>query len=99
MRLCIALSLLSTLIMGFGQDKSPEFTIEVKYDNRYISDTANVVQLDKWPKPIAIENPKYPESARKMGVEGWVTIRVLVDENGKVSDANIQKVGLNKSIQ
>lgn len=33
--------------------------------------------------------PKYPEIARKMGKEGLVVLRVLVDENGRVKEVQV----------
>lgn len=35
--------------------------------------------------------PKYPESARKLGKEGFVLLRVLIDEKGTVRDVQIIK--------
>jgi periplasmic protein TonB len=54
------------------------------------------VAYDEPPTPIggfaAIQrNLKYPEIARKAGVEGRVVANVLIDENGRVVDAKILK--------
>ncbi|MBD3377065.1 TonB family protein [candidate division KSB1 bacterium] len=54
------------------------------------------VAYDEPPQPIggfpAIQrNLKYPEIARKAGVEGRVVVNVLIDENGRVVDAKILK--------
>ena len=54
------------------------------------------VAYDEPPQPIggfaAIQrNLKYPEIARKAGVEGRVVVNVLIDESGRVVDAKILK--------
>lgn len=36
------------------------------------------------PQMISFSQPEYPEIARNAGIEGRVTIQVIVDENGKV---------------
>jgi len=42
------------------------------------------IPLDVQPTPIKVVEPKYPEPARKAGVEGTVSVKALVDEEGKV---------------
>ncbi len=44
---------------------------------------------EKKPKPLSIPAPKYPESARRAGIEGDVIIKVLVDVDGSILDARI----------
>lgn len=41
------------------------------------------------PEPIKTVLPEYPEVARKAGLEGKVTIAVIVDENGNVIHAEV----------
>ena len=38
-----------------------------------------------------VSNLKYPESARRLGIEGKVFVSFVVDENGDISDAVIMK--------
>jgi protein TonB len=43
--------------------------------------------------PVLLEHPKlrYPKEAKKQKIEGVVRVRVLVDENGKVVDAELEE--------
>jgi TonB family protein len=43
------------------------------------------VQLKAIKTPVA----PYPEEARKKGIEGKVTLSIIVDERGKVSEAKV----------
>ncbi len=60
-------------------------------------ESSNVfVAYDEAPQPIggiaAIQRKlKYPEIARKAGIEGKVIVNILVDEKGKVIDARVLK--------
>ena len=40
-------------------------------------------------KPFGNKKPVYPTLARKAGIEGWVKVKVLVDEKGKVLQYNV----------
>jgi TonB family protein len=44
---------------------------------------------EKKPKPLSIPAPKYPELARRAGIEGDVIIKVLVNIDGSILDAII----------
>ena len=41
------------------------------------------------PKPITPISPEYPELARKAGIEGTVWVKILIDKQGNVRDAQI----------
>jgi len=43
------------------------------------------------PRPIHRPRPKYPRSARRRGLEGTVTLRVLVDTRGRVGKCRVHK--------
>ena len=43
------------------------------------------------PVPIKAPEPDFPESLRKRGVEGIVSINCEIDEEGNVSDATVTK--------
>jgi TonB family protein len=54
------------------------------------------------PKLVSSPKPEYPPMARRLGVQGVVTVGVLVDENGQVQDVRMegpipQKVGINEA--
>jgi len=44
----------------------------------------DVSEVDLVPTPLDKPAPEYPPLARKLRFEGTVTLRLLVDENGKV---------------
>lgn len=46
-------------------------------------------QLDTIPLPTFKRSPRYPYRAKRMGLEGKVTITFIVDKDGKVSDITI----------
>lgn len=45
----------------------------------------NTATQDAPPKAISTPDPPYPEEARKKGIEGKVTLRIVIDAQGKVS--------------
>lgn len=49
------------------------------------------VPYEEPPVPIVRIQPKYPEMARKAGVEGVVVLHVLIDKAGKVRDIRVIK--------
>lgn len=54
------------------------------------------------PQLVTFEKPEYPPIARRLRVQGEVVVGVLVDENGNVADARLersvpQKVGINEA--
>ena len=46
-------------------------------------------EVDIQPRPIKIVEPKYPELAKQMGLEGTVVVNVLISEKGDVIRAEI----------
>jgi len=49
------------------------------------------VAYDTAPKLIKLVKPKYPDIARKAGIEGMVILKILVDVDGKVIDVRVLK--------
>lgn len=47
--------------------------------------------IEKYPVPIYNPTPKYPDIARRAGVEGTVFIKMWVTKEGKVKQAEIVK--------
>ena len=50
-----------------------------------------LAELDKPLIPLVRIPPVYPLSAKRMGIEGWVRVRFIVDEKGNVRDIKIIK--------
>ena len=50
------------------------------------------------PKPIKIPTPKYPELARRAGIEGNTVIKALVDIDGGIIDAKVLKSSGNQML-
>ncbi len=48
-------------------------------------------KLTEKPKVLSAAQPVYPEPAKKAGIEGRVILKVLIDTDGKVSQARILK--------
>ena len=72
----------------------PQSEIKPEQQNKSESEKFFFVAYDEPPEPIggfeAIQkNLVYPESAAKAGIEGNVTVRVMIDENGDVVDSQI----------
>jgi len=52
--------------------------------------------LDKFPEPIGgieemIKNVVYPQTAKDQGIQGKVFVKVIIDENGNVTETSIIK--------
>ena len=50
------------------------------------------------PKPINIPKPRYPELARKAGIEGTTVIKALVDIDGSIIEAEVLKSSGNQML-
>lgn len=49
-------------------------------------------RLDQAPREMANALPVYPRTARLNGQQGVVWVRLLIDENGRVADARLERV-------
>ncbi len=47
--------------------------------------------FDEAPTPVRTQAPAYPDSLRREGVSGMVSINVTVDENGNVVSTSVNK--------
>ncbi len=47
--------------------------------------------LEKYPVTVREAKPEYPELARRLGVEGTVIVKLLIDRDGKPKDAEVFK--------
>ena len=71
---------------------APEFNIDVGLitpSGPGFQMSFNAGELDQPPRIILRIPPLYPYKAKRMGVEGYVKVRFLVDEKGKVSRISI----------
>ncbi len=57
----------------------------------YLPAPDEFIAVEEQPQLLQKESPKYPEIARKAGIEGSVWVKVLVDKDGNVRDAIILK--------
>jgi protein TonB len=73
---------------GGGGDAGIVFGVE---DSTISPPSTSFVAVDEMPEAVFIPQPEYPEMARKAGIEGSVWIRVLIDKEGDVRDAIIEK--------
>jgi protein TonB len=65
------------------------FTVVSSPDTDVPPKQGEFVPWDEDPMAISLPTPKYPEMARKAGIEGKVYVEVLIDTRGKVRDARI----------
>lgn len=72
-------------------DISSSEGISVDIDEDFIPDPNAFIPVEEMPEIIHKEKPEYPRLARQAQLEGTVTLRVLVKEDGSVGDALIQK--------
>jgi protein TonB len=49
------------------------------------------IPVEKEPQIVRLERPEFPNFVWKMGIEGQVVVRVLIDANGKPLDSQILK--------
>lgn len=79
------------VVVGSGGALAGYGRAETAAESASLLDTFNVADLEKQPELIASVAPKYPSELRKAKVEGNVTILFVLDENGRVEDARIDK--------
>ncbi len=62
-------------------------SVEPYRSERYVPPS----QVTSLPVPVQVDIPKseYPDEARRLGIEGAVKLRLLVDEEGRVQDAKV----------
>jgi periplasmic protein TonB len=62
-------------------------------DNALLGETGNVVMtedlVDEPPKPVSTGSFRYPPSAKKQGIRGYVVLSVLVDIDGSVDQLQV----------
>jgi len=60
-------------------------------DTETIAEAFSAADLEERPQPTAQTPPTYPNELRRAKVEGSVTVAFVVDENGRVEDARVEK--------
>lgn len=55
------------------------------------ADESGFIEVDKAPALISQLKPAYPELAKLAGIEGKVFLKLLIDENGNVEKAKVEK--------
>jgi len=72
-----------------SEDIPIEPVSEIKANLLGIKGAFTIGEVDSPPVPIFQIPPVYPLSARMKGIEGWVIVRFIVDEEGRVSHIRI----------
>lgn len=68
----------------------PEIALDAETDQRLLNATeADQAAVDTPPQPIATSGFTYPPQAKKANLQGYVLLSILVDEAGKVADAQV----------
>jgi protein TonB len=67
----------NVLGVGKGKEKGPGSGV---YDSE---------NIDRPITPLVTTNPVYPMRARRLGIEGWVTIKMLVSEKGSIENVEV----------
>jgi protein TonB len=67
-----------------GQAQSPDQVKSYSADHY-----APIEEVDQQPELVSEFKPTYPEEARRAGVEGRVTLQIVVDEHGNVTTAKV----------
>jgi periplasmic protein TonB len=75
---------------NYGKDTAGFQLIPKHYDGTGSNDS-DFVPYDVEPQIIKKVEPKYPESARRSGLEGKVIVKMWVDRKGKVGQVAVLK--------
>ena len=62
--------------------------VDIRIDDE---DPADFVPVEKQPVIVKLVSPEYPEFAKRIGAEGVVWVKILVDKEGKAKKASIIK--------
>jgi len=72
-------------------EKTADFETFEKMPIQPEAETPEFVAYDTPPRPKHIVKPRYPEIAKKAGIEGTVILQLLVDVTGKVLKTKVLK--------
>ncbi len=76
--------------VGEGEGAGGNVRVDIPLEE-YLPQPDEFVAVEEQPVAIQLPVAKYPEMARKAGIEGNVWVKVLVDKTGNVRDAVIVK--------
>lgn len=82
---------ISQPVIGTGDGADGDGMVIEISDDDFFPASDEFVAVEEIPAAIFIPEPDFPEMARKAGITGVVWIRVLVDKEGNVRDAIIEK--------
>ncbi len=81
---------ISSPVLSEGEGSGVNVQVDIPIEE-YIPTPDEFIAVEEQPVKIQNVQPKYPEIARKAGIEGSVWVKVLVDKNGNVRDAIVLK--------
>ncbi len=64
---------------------------QIEQDIQIEEDPADFVPVEKQPVPVREIKPEYPDFAKRIGAEGTVWVKILVDKEGKAKKAVVLK--------
>ncbi len=73
---------------GTGEGTGTAIQQDIKIDDE---DPPDFQPVEKNPVPIKAPSPAFPDNARRIGIEGTVWVKMLVDKEGKVKKALVMK--------
>ena len=84
------LAQITPMVFGDGNG-SMNVIVDTGIIDEYLPDTGVFVPRQEEPVVLSEVVPKYPEIARKAGIEGEVYLELLIDTKGRVRDARVIK--------
>jgi protein TonB len=77
-------------VVGSGDGSGDAIVIEID-DSEFLPSAGEFVPYEEAPEAIFLAEPDYPEMARQAGLTADVWVNVLVDKEGNVRDAIVEK--------
>jgi protein TonB len=77
-------------VVGTGEGSGDAIVIEID-DSEFLPAAGEFVPYEEAPEAIFLAEPDYPEMARQAGLTADVWVNVLVDVEGNVRDAMVEK--------
>jgi protein TonB len=77
-------------VLGDGDGVGGNVVVDIPMED-YIPPPDEFIAYEQQPQPLKLEQPKYPEMAKKAGIEGEVYVKVFVNTDGEVLKAIVLK--------